>query len=114
MSNFRGSLQDGGLFTARLPPAELCTGNGHDGDNQHNNGCFSHLCPRRCVTADKKPCQKYHRRYKNNDRKEDSYSHAITCFGSLYAVECTGLIHRDKACFAFSLFILIHRNVSRA
>jgi hypothetical protein len=29
-----------------LPPAKLRAGNGHDGNDQHNDGCFSHLCPR--------------------------------------------------------------------
>lgn len=57
---------------------------------------------------------KNHRRYKNNDREEDPYSHAITCFGFQNAVECTGLIQNVKARFAFTLFILIHRNIRDA
>jgi len=43
------------VFSFGLPPAKLATDNGRDGDNQHYNGCFSHLSPGRCVTADKKP-----------------------------------------------------------
>ncbi|EFC57195.1 hypothetical protein ENTCAN_05709 [Enterobacter cancerogenus ATCC 35316] len=40
------------------PPAKLRSGNGDDSHQQHNNCCLSHLCPRRGVTTDKKPCQK--------------------------------------------------------
>lgn len=94
-----------------LPPAKLCAGKRHDGNEQHNEGGFSHLSPRSCVTTDKKPRQKDYRRYKNNDREEDPYSHIITCFGFCNAVECTGLIHNEKACFAFSFLILIHRDI---
>lgn len=38
-----------------LPPAQLRTGDGHDGDNQHDDGRFSHLSPRRGVTTKEKP-----------------------------------------------------------
>lgn len=102
------------LRSGGLPPAKLRAGKRHDGNDQHNERRFSHLCSRCSVTTDKKPRQKNHRRYKNNDREEDPYSHIITCFGFCNAVECTGLIHSEKARFAFSFLLLIHRDVRGA
>jgi hypothetical protein len=46
------------FLLAALPPAKLRAGNGHDGNDQHNDGCFSHLCPRRRVTTDKNHAKK--------------------------------------------------------
>jgi hypothetical protein len=41
------------FYVWRLPPAKLRAGKRRDGNDQHNEGRFSHLCPRRRVTADK-------------------------------------------------------------
>jgi hypothetical protein len=41
-----------------LPPAKLRAGKRRDGNDQHNEGCFSHLCPRRRVTTDKNHAKK--------------------------------------------------------
>ena len=41
------------FYVAVLPPAKLRASNGDDGDEQHNEGGFSHLCSRSRVTTDK-------------------------------------------------------------
>jgi hypothetical protein len=67
------------FYITGLPPAKLRAGKRHDGDDQHNERGFLIYAPG-SVTTDKKPRQKHDRRYKNNDREEDPYSHIITCF----------------------------------
>jgi hypothetical protein len=44
------------LRNAGSPPSKLRAGKRRDGNDQHNEGRFSHLCPWSRVTTDKKPC----------------------------------------------------------